>query len=116
MRAGEVGDEPETGLAHGELHVIGDDPQVTGEGELEPGTDRMALDSGDGDQVGTAPPGERLLVFGDGRVERGIVTACQIEEGRLSVETLRRERLPVQAGGEGLALTAQHHDADTARQ
>ena len=45
-RAAQVGDEPERGLAHRELDVVGHHAQVGGEGELETRADRVALDRG----------------------------------------------------------------------
>ena len=49
-------------------------------------------------------------------VELLVGAAREVEEGRLALEALGRERLPVEPGGEGLALAAQHHDPDGARQ
>src|SRR5690606_6130800 len=114
--AGQVGHQSEARLAHGELHVVGDDAQVTGEGELEAGADGVALHGGDGHQVAAPPPGERLLVLGDDRVERGLVAACHVDERRFALDALGREHLPVEPRGEGLALAPQHHDPDGARQ
>ncbi|ESU47126.1 hypothetical protein P376_4891 [Streptomyces sp. HCCB10043] len=116
MGAREVGNETETGLTHGELHVLGDDPQIAGEGELEAGADGVALDRRDRHEVVAAPPGERLLVLGDGRVELGLRAARHVEERRLAVEALGGEGLPVEARGEGLALAAEHHDPHRAGQ
>ena len=47
LGAGQVRHQPERHLGHGELRVVGQHPQVTGERELEPGADRVALHGGD---------------------------------------------------------------------
>ena len=46
-------------------YATGQDPQVTGESELEPGPDRVALHRRDGDDVRPVQPGEGGLEFGD---------------------------------------------------
>src|SRR5204863_8496650 len=88
LGAGQVGDQAEAGLGHGELRVVGDDPQVAGESELETGADGVALDHGDADQVGPAQPGEAGLEVGDVRLgvgprsERGERPAGQAPAGQ----------------------------------
>lgn len=115
MGAGEVGDQAQAGLAHGELHVVGDDAQVTGEGQLEARPDGMPLHGGDGHDVTAPPPGEALLELSDGGVEFGVTTAGEVDERRLALDPLGREHLPVEPGGEGHAFATQHHDPDGAR-
>ncbi len=59
--AAEVRDEPELGLPHTELRVVGQQPQVGGERQLEPGTDRVALDRRDDHRRHRPPDGEPAL-------------------------------------------------------
>ena len=47
LGAAEVGHQAEGHLGHGELGVLGEHPQVAGEGELEAGADGVALHGGD---------------------------------------------------------------------
>ncbi|KIF73880.1 hypothetical protein QR77_07545 [Streptomyces sp. 150FB] len=116
MCAAEIGHDAQAGLPHRELHVRRDDPQVTGQRELESGADRMALDDGDRHDVAAAEPAEAVLVSGDGGVEFRVGAPREVEEGRFALEALGGERLPVEPGGEGLALAAHHHDPDAAGQ
>ena len=60
---------PELGLLHGELDVIGDDDQVSAEGELESGTNRVTLNCRDDDWIYVAPTGERVLEASNGGIE-----------------------------------------------
>ncbi len=68
--AAEVGNQPERRLGHAELHVVGDDAQVTGQRELEAGPDGVAVHGGDGHPVRLAQPAEAGLEAGDGRRRR----------------------------------------------
>ncbi len=72
----------------------------------------MALDGGEGHQVGAAPPGEGLLVPGDGRVELLVLGGGQLEEAGLAGDALGAEHRAVQAGGEGDALGAEQYHPD----
>ena len=45
-----------------------------------------------------------------------VAAAREVDEGRLALDPLGREHLPVEPGGEGLALAAQHDDPHAARQ
>ena len=65
------GTRPEGRLAHREPGVVGHDPQVAGQRELEAGADGVPLHRGDADDDGPgATSGEARLVGRDGRVER----------------------------------------------
>ena len=67
------GTSPRLGLPHRQLRVLGEHPQVTGQRELEAGTDRMSLHRRDADDAVVPPPRERLLEAVDGGVQGFVV-------------------------------------------
>ena len=106
----EVRDEPELGLPHTELGVVGEQSQVGRQSQLEPGPDRVPLDRGDDDRRYRAPDREAALEARDGVVEP--IRDGELEDVGLTRHTARREHLPVQAGGEGRPLRPDHDDPD----
>jgi len=114
--AAEVGDDAQARLGHAELHVVGDDAQVAGQRELEPGPDRVALHRGHREPRGIAQPREPALEGGDGGV--GLVVGHRGDAGdaRPSVHLGGGEVPLVEPRGEGPARAADHHGADVVGQ
>ena len=83
------GTSPSAGSFMHELGVVGEDPQVAGERKLEPGTDRVALNGRDGDDVGTAQPQETLLGPCQPLLEGRSVEHCRGRERALTGNPLR---------------------------
>ena len=100
----QVGHQPERGLLHAELGVVGHHPQVAGQRELEAGADGVALHDGDRDEARVAQPGEAALERLDGR-RRLLVGLREQRRDRLppSPAAGRVEHRAVEAGREASA-------------
>src|SRR6202012_3743589 len=88
---GQVGDQAQRGLLHAEHRVVGADPQVTGQGQLEAAADGVAADGRDRDDFRAAQPQVPGLVPGDGVFEAGVAGPGQI----LAVDAFRGEQAQV---------------------
>jgi hypothetical protein len=93
--------EPDSEKAGHEPGVLGHDPEVGGEGEVDSGPDRPAPDGGDRRRLQLADPGE-------GAVDDGQVGVGRFAE-RVGAGT--GQRVPVGAGAE-VRSAGHHHGAD----
>ena len=115
LGAGEVGDQAERRLLHGELRVVGDHAEVAGQGELEAGADGVAAHLGDRDESRVAQPREAALELLDPR--RGVLVAEREQADDALLAGRRRvEHRAVEPGGEGLPLPRHDDDPDVVRQ
>ena len=105
----EVGHQAQADLGHGELRVLGRDPEVAGQRELEAGADRVALHQRDADQARTGEDAERLLVAGDlgGGLAPADIAASSARFWSRPCDAVRGEHPAIQAGREGRPLAAQ---------
>ena len=107
----EVGHQAERRLFHTENGVVGHNPDVAGEGELETGTDGVTLHRGDGDEVRVSQECEPLLVLAY-RAGRGQVRATKKSSNGFHVYGVV-EHGPIQPGGEGWSFGAKYQHADS---
>lgn len=98
MGAAEVRDDPQGGLRHAELHVVGKNPQVTGQRQLEPSSNRVALHRCNGDPRRATQPREAGLETGDDGIGVSVGQVRDPGDAGHPVDFTCPEEAPVETG------------------